>query len=79
MAANDGPIPVRTLAHAARLIREAKQLGKYGIVTGEPVLDYQRLLICVREIIEETRAQASGRTNFDLLGVKLHEFTGSLF
>jgi pyruvate/2-oxoglutarate dehydrogenase complex dihydrolipoamide dehydrogenase (E3) component len=27
MAANDGPVPVRTLAHAARLIREARQLG----------------------------------------------------
>src|SRR5262245_20670035 len=26
MAANDGPVPVRTLAHAARLIREAGQL-----------------------------------------------------
>ncbi|MGH7486498.1 MAG: FAD-dependent oxidoreductase, partial [bacterium] len=31
MAANDGPVPVRTLAHAARLIREARQLGQYGI------------------------------------------------
>jgi dihydrolipoamide dehydrogenase len=76
MAANDGPIPVRTLAHAARLIRDAKQLGKYGIVTGEPVLDYQRLLIRVQEIIAETRAQVSRRSNFDLLGVTLHEFTG---
>jgi dihydrolipoamide dehydrogenase len=26
MAANDGPVPVLTLAHAARLIREASQL-----------------------------------------------------
>ena len=26
MAANDGPVPVRTLAHAARLMREARQL-----------------------------------------------------
>jgi len=25
MAANDGPVPVRTLAHAARLIRDARQ------------------------------------------------------
>jgi dihydrolipoamide dehydrogenase len=39
MAANDGPVPVRTLAHAARLIREARQLGQYGIVVSEPVLD----------------------------------------
>ncbi len=38
-AANDGPVPVRTLAHAARLIREARQLGQYGIVVSEPMLD----------------------------------------
>src|SRR6185312_16073467 len=31
MAAHDGPVPVRTLAHAARLIRDARQLGQYGI------------------------------------------------
>ena len=31
MAANDGPVPVRTLAHAARLLRDARQLGRYGI------------------------------------------------
>ncbi len=79
MAADDGPIPVRALAHAARLMRDAKQLGKYGIITGEPVLDYQRLLIRVREIIEETRAQVSRRSNYGLLGVKLHEFTGKAF
>lgn len=31
MAANDGPAPVRTLAHAAGLIREARTLSQYGI------------------------------------------------
>jgi pyruvate/2-oxoglutarate dehydrogenase complex dihydrolipoamide dehydrogenase (E3) component len=79
MAADDGPIPVRALAHAARLMRDAKQLGRYGIITGEPVLDYKLLLIRVREIIEETRAQVSRRTNYSLLGVKIHEFTGKAF
>ena len=52
MAANDGPVPVRTLAHAARLIREARQLGQYGIRVSEPVLDYPRLLARVREVVE---------------------------
>jgi pyruvate/2-oxoglutarate dehydrogenase complex dihydrolipoamide dehydrogenase (E3) component len=51
MAANDGPVPVRTLAHAARLIREARQLGEYGIGVSEPVLDYPRLLARVREAV----------------------------
>jgi pyruvate/2-oxoglutarate dehydrogenase complex dihydrolipoamide dehydrogenase (E3) component len=42
MAANDGPVPVRTLAHAGRLMREARQLGQYGVKVSEPVLDYSR-------------------------------------
>ena len=57
MAANDGPVPVRTLAHAARLIREARQLGQYGIAVSEPVLDYPRLLARVREVVHEVRAR----------------------
>src|SRR5437764_11478226 len=51
MAANDGPVPVRTLAHAARLLREARQLGQYGIAVTEPALDYPRLLARVREVV----------------------------
>jgi dihydrolipoamide dehydrogenase len=27
MADNDGPVPVRVLAHTARLLRDARQLG----------------------------------------------------
>jgi dihydrolipoamide dehydrogenase len=34
MAANDGPVPVRALAYAARLIRDARQLPQYGITAG---------------------------------------------
>jgi pyruvate/2-oxoglutarate dehydrogenase complex dihydrolipoamide dehydrogenase (E3) component len=55
MAANDGPVPVRTLAHAARLIREARQLSQYGIGVSEPVLDYLRLLTRVREVVDDVR------------------------
>src|SRR5438128_11528249 len=59
MAANDGPVPVRTLAHAARLIREARQLGQYGITVSEPVLDYPRLLARVREVVNDVRAASA--------------------
>src|SRR5438874_13583277 len=59
MAANDGPVPVRTLAHAAQLIREARQLDEYGIGVSEPVLDYPRLLGRVREVVGEVRVPSS--------------------
>jgi dihydrolipoamide dehydrogenase len=77
MAANDGPVPVRTLAHAARLIRDARQLGQYGIVVGEPSLDYQRLLERVKEVVTDVRTQSSFRSQIDALGVVVHERVGT--
>src|SRR5580765_3639423 len=71
MAANDGPVPVRTLAHAARLIREARQLGQYGITVSEPVLDYPRLLSRVREVAQNVRACSTWRDQINSLGVSV--------
>src|SRR5439155_13319841 len=55
MAANDGPVGVRTLAQAARLLRESRQLGRYGIVVSEPILEYAELLARVREVVDDVR------------------------
>lgn len=76
MAATDGPVPVRTLAHAARLIRDARQLGRYGIRVGEPVLDYSQLLERVREVIDDVRAHSTFRAQTDSAGVQVHENAG---
>src|SRR3954451_13826330 len=77
MAANDGPVPVRTLAHAARLIRQARQLGIYGISVGETVLDYSRLLARVREVVDEVRPHSAFRAQIDAAGVSVHERAGA--
>jgi pyruvate/2-oxoglutarate dehydrogenase complex dihydrolipoamide dehydrogenase (E3) component len=75
-AANDGPVPVRTLAHAARLIRNARELGRYGISVSEPDLDYPRLLVRVAEVVNDVRAKSFGRADVDGLGVTVHEQAG---
>jgi pyruvate/2-oxoglutarate dehydrogenase complex dihydrolipoamide dehydrogenase (E3) component len=77
-AANDGPVPVRTLAHAARLIRESRQLGQYGIVVSEPSLDYSRLLARVREVVDDVRAHSLPREDLDRLEVSVHENAGTV-
>jgi dihydrolipoamide dehydrogenase len=77
MAANDGPIPVRVLAQAARLMRDARQLGQYGVAVSEPMLDYPRLLGRVREVVRDVRAHSSLRQQIDALGVTLHERAGA--
>lgn len=76
MAANDGPVPVRTLAHAARLIRDARQLDRYGISVGEPALDYSRLLERVREVTCDVRVHSSLRQQIDSANVQVFENSG---
>jgi pyruvate/2-oxoglutarate dehydrogenase complex dihydrolipoamide dehydrogenase (E3) component len=77
MAANDGPVPVRTLAQAARLMREARQLRQYGIVMSEPRLEYPRLLARVREITDDVRTHSLGREYLESLGVTIYEKAGT--
>src|SRR5512133_3548912 len=77
IAANDGPIPVRTLAHAARLIREARQLGLYGITVSEPVFEYSRLLARVREVVNDVRGHSAFRRQIDSLKVTVYERAGA--
>jgi dihydrolipoamide dehydrogenase len=77
MAANDGPVPVRTLAHAARLLREARQLGQFGIATSDPALDYSGLMARVRKVVTEVRAHSTLRQQIDSLGVTVYERAGN--
>ena len=77
MAANDGPVPVRTLAHAARLIREAKQLNRYGIEVSSPVLNYSNLLARVRQVVQDVRSHSILREHIDSMGVKVYEHAGA--
>lgn len=76
MAANDGPVPVRTLAHAARLIRDSRQLGRYGIDVGDPSLDYGRLLERVSEVVDDARQNSTFRAQIDSAGVTVFENSG---
>ena len=78
MAAHDGPIPVRTLAHAAWLMREARSLARYGIAALPPAVDYRSLLARVREVVEEVSANSGLRGALEESGVTLHENAGNV-
>ena len=78
MAANDGPAPVRTLAHAARLLREARQLSRYGVAVPEPELDYPKLLERVREVVAEVGAASALRPQLDIAGAQVFEHLGEV-
>jgi pyruvate/2-oxoglutarate dehydrogenase complex dihydrolipoamide dehydrogenase (E3) component len=77
MAANDGPVPVRTLAQAARLLRETRQLGRYGISVSEPILEYPRLLARVREVVRDVREHSTNRKRVEASGITIFEQAGT--
>ncbi|HEY1654940.1 MAG TPA: NAD(P)/FAD-dependent oxidoreductase [Candidatus Tumulicola sp.] len=77
MAATEGPIPVRTLAHAARLVREARQMHRYGITVELPNVDYAALLARAAEIVGEARNHSTLLEQIERAGVTLFEHAGS--
>lgn len=77
MAANEGPIPVRVLAHAARLAREARQLAQYGIGGERPSLDYERLVARAREVVGEARRHSTLLQQIENAGVEYFEHAGT--
>lgn len=76
-AANDGPVPVRALAQAARLLREARQMKNFGISVDQPKLNYLDLLAEIRETVDRVKARSSFRRQIDELGVVVHENAGA--
>jgi dihydrolipoamide dehydrogenase len=78
MAAHDGPVPVRTLAHAAWLVREARSLARYGIASVPPAVNYGALLGRVREVAEEVAVHSGLRRRLDDAGVAVHEKAGTV-
>lgn len=76
MAANDGPVPVRTLAHAARLIREANQLNQYGIEAESPIVDYKKLIGRVQTVVYTLHEELDLRGDLEAKGVTIYEQAG---
>jgi pyruvate/2-oxoglutarate dehydrogenase complex dihydrolipoamide dehydrogenase (E3) component len=77
MSANEGPIPVRTLAHAARLAREARQLPRYGIPAPDPNLNYAQLVARTGEVVHEAREHSNLLDKVRETGVSLYEHAGT--
>src|SRR5215211_6256503 len=44
VSTNDGCVPTRVLAKAARLVRDAEQFADYGLEGEKPKVDFARLL-----------------------------------
>jgi pyruvate/2-oxoglutarate dehydrogenase complex dihydrolipoamide dehydrogenase (E3) component len=68
---NDGCVPMRVLAKAARFLRDARQWDDFGIMGGAPRLDVPRLMERVREVIAAMHDKKAIAQRLESAGVKL--------
>lgn len=68
---NTGCVPTRVFAKTARLLRDARAAGDYGIRLGEPVLDWPATVARVRERVDRVRAAKHDAERFAAAGVVL--------
>jgi len=69
---NDGCVPTRVLARAARLMANASQYPDYGMAAPLPELDFQRLLARTQAIVYEIHEQKQLIGPLDASGVAVY-------
>jgi len=73
---NDGCVPTRVLAHAARLVRDAEQFADYGLVGEAPKAEFPRLLERTRALVEEVHEKKRLRERLDKSEVRVYDGVG---
>ena len=74
---NDGCVPTRVLAHAARLVRDAHQFAGYGLVGEPPEVDFPKVLERTRRLVEEVHEKKRLVERLEGAGVDVFDGTGS--
>ncbi len=73
---NDGCVPTRVLARAARLMSNASQYAGYGITVSPPELDFQRLLARTQAIVYAMHEKKQLISHLEAAGVQVHAGVG---
>ena len=69
---NDGCVPTRVLAKAARLIRDAEQLAGYGLAGERPTLDFAQLLARTQHTVYTLHEKKQSISHLEQSGVTLY-------
>ena len=68
---NTGCVPTRVLARAARLMREVRASGDFGIVAPQPAVAWERTTARVRTVVEQVQGAKDIATQLGGAGVTL--------
>ena len=73
---NDGCVPTRVLAKAARLVRDAEQFAEYGLVGQMPTVDFAALLTRTRHIVQQIHEKKRLQSHLEQAGVTVFANVG---
>ena len=73
---NDGCVPTRVLAHAARLMRDTAQHERYGLMGDRPQLDFGRLISGTQDIVNAVHEKKQLHKHLTSSGVTVYEGIG---
>lgn len=73
---NDGCVPTRVLARAARLMRDAEQFADYGLVGERPEVDFALLLNRTQRIVYEVQEKKQLRRQLEAAGAVVLDRAG---
>ena len=73
---NDGCVPTRALAKAARLVRDAEQFADYGLDGAPPTVDFARLLNRTQRIVYEVQEKKQLRKQLETAGASVMDRAG---
>ena len=74
---NDGCVLTRVLAHTARLVRDSGRFADYGLMGGQPEVDFPKVLERARTIVEEVHEKKRLIERLQEAGVLVFEGVGS--
>jgi pyruvate/2-oxoglutarate dehydrogenase complex dihydrolipoamide dehydrogenase (E3) component len=73
---NDGCVPTRVLAKAARLVRDAQQFAEYGLVGEKPTVDFALLLAQTRHTVHRIHEKKQLQSHLEQAGVAVFANAG---
>ena len=76
VSTNDGCVPTRVLARAARLARDAEQLADYGLEGGPPTVDFVRLLNHTEHIVRTVHEKKQLQAQLEAADVRVFDGVG---
>src|SRR6266480_2736270 len=73
---NDGCVPTRVLAKAARLARDAEQLAEYGLIGEKPTVDFAVLLARTQHVVQQIHEKKQLQRHLEQAGVTVFANAG---